>query len=159
MELLGNASVNVNREIILPPFLKRGVGIDTISAFFGRLHLEAHLGCSPGALRRLTPRLERTIMETSRAWEQEGIEHGELRPIIGAVDEPFLPRLMLVLMDLASGFLLMEEVAGDRPYNTWSGLVRARLQTLGVEVSSLVSDRAKALLKLAQIGLDCLSMP
>src|SRR5436190_17178550 len=83
--------------------LKRGVGADTISEFFGRLHLEAHVGCSPSALRRLTQRLERTIMETSRAWEQEGIEHGELRPIIGAVDEPFLQRLMRVFMDLASG--------------------------------------------------------
>ena len=139
--------------------LKRGVGIDTISEFFGRLHLEAHLGCSPGALRRLTQRLERTSMETSRAWEQEGIEHGEPRPIIGAVDETFLQRLMLVFMDLASGYLLLEEVAVDRTYDTWSGFVRARLKTLGAEVSYLVSDRAKALIKLAQTGLDCLSIP
>jgi len=101
--------------------LQRGVGIDTISEFFGRLHLEAHLGCSPGALRRLTQRLERTIMETTRAWDQEGIEHGELRPIIGAVDATFLQRMMLVFMDLASGDLLLEEVAVDRTYDTWSG--------------------------------------
>ena len=139
--------------------LKRGVGIDTLSEFFGRLHLEAHLGCSPGALRRLTQRLERTIMETTRAWEQEGIEHGEIRPIIGAVDETFLQRMMLVFMDLASGYLLLEEVAVDRTYDTWSGLVKARLKTLGAEVSYLVSDRAKALIKLAQTGLDCLSIP
>ncbi len=139
--------------------LQRGVGIDTISEFCGRLHLEAHLGGSPGALRRLTQRLERTIMETSRAWEQEGIEHGELRPIIGAVDEPFLQRLLLVFMDVASGYLVLEEVAGERTYDTWSGCVRARLKTLGAEVSSLVSDRAKALIKLAQTGLDGLSIP
>lgn len=139
--------------------LKRGVGLDTISVFFGRLHLEAHLGCSPGALRRLMQRLERTIMDTTRAWEHEGIEHGELRPIIGAVDETFLQRMMLVFMDLASGYLLLEEVADDRTYDTWSGVVQARLTTLGVEVSYLVSDRAKALIKLAHTGLDCLSIP
>ena len=29
--------------------LKRGVGMDTMSAFFARLHLEAQAGCSPSA--------------------------------------------------------------------------------------------------------------
>jgi len=37
--------------------------------------------------------------------------------------------------------------------------VRARLKTLGAEVSYLGRDRAKALIKLAQTGLDCLSIP
>jgi hypothetical protein len=29
--------------------LKRGVGVETISAFFARLRLERHGGCSPSA--------------------------------------------------------------------------------------------------------------
>ena len=139
--------------------LKRGVGAETISEFFGRLHLEAHVGCSPSALRSLMHRLEQTIVETTAAWEQDGINHGEIRPIIGAVDETFLQRMMLVFMDLASGYLVMEEAAVDRTYETWHGLVHARLKTLGMAVSYLVSDRAKALIKLAQTGLDCLSIP
>jgi Family of unknown function (DUF6399)/IclR helix-turn-helix domain len=139
--------------------LKRGVGADTISEFFGRLHLEAHVGCSPSALRGLMQRLEFTLMETAAAWEQDGIDHGEIRPIIGAVDETFLQRMMLVFLDLASGYLVMEKVAVNRTYETWSGFVKARLKTLGAEVSSLVSDRAEALIKLAQTGLDCLSIP
>ena len=32
--------------------LKRGVGAETLSEFFGRLRLEAHVGCSPSALRK-----------------------------------------------------------------------------------------------------------
>jgi DNA-binding transcriptional ArsR family regulator len=139
--------------------LKRGVGADTISEFFGRLHLEAHVGCSPSALRSLLQRLERTIVETAADWEQDGVDHGEIRPIIGAVDETFLQRMMLVFMDLASGYLVMEAVAVDRTYDTWHGLVQSRLKTLGVTMSYLVSDRAKALIKLAQTGLDCLSIP
>lgn len=139
--------------------LKRGVGAETISEFFGRLHLETHVGCSPSALRRLMQQLEQLIVETTAAWEQDGIDHAEIRPIIGAVDETFLQRMMLVFMDLASGYLLVEEVARDRTYDTWHGLVQARLNTLGVSVSYLVSDRAKALIKLAQTGLDCLSIP
>jgi hypothetical protein len=75
------------------------------------------------------------------------------------VDETFLQRMMLVFMDLVSGYLLMEEVAVDRTYDTWYGLVNERLTTFGTEVLSLVSDRAKALVKLAQTGLGCLSIP
>src|SRR5882762_11533749 len=117
------------------------------------------LPISPSALRSLIHMLERTIVETAAAWEQEGIDHGEIRPIIGAVDETFLQRMMLVFMELTSGYLLVEEVAVNRTYDTWSGLVKTRLKTLGVEVSYLVSDRAKALIKLAETGLDCLSIP
>ena len=139
--------------------LKRGVGAETLSEFFGRLHLEAHVGCSPSALRRVMHTLERIILATAAAWEQEGVAHGEIRPIIGAVDETFLQRLMLVFMDLASGYLLMEEVAVDRTYDTWYGRINGRLKTFGIGVLYLVSDRAKALVKLAQTGLDCLSIP
>src|SRR6266581_1106859 len=119
---------------------KRGVGAETLSEFCSRLHLETQVGCSPSALRRVMHTLERILLETVAAWEQEGIAHGEIRPIIGAVDETFLQRMMLVFMDLASGYLLMEEVAVDRSYDTWYEL-------------------AKALIKLAHTGLGCLSIP
>ena len=138
---------------------KRGVGADTISEFFARLRLETHVGCSPGALRGVMQALAHAIRETSQAWEQEGIAQGEVRPIIGAVDETFLERMMLVFMDLVSGYLLVEEVAEDRTYATWYSLVEARLKTLGTGVLYLVSDRAKALIKLAETGLGCLSIP
>ena len=66
---------------------------------------------------------------------------------------------MVVFMDLVSGYLVIEEVADDRTYETWHTLVEARLEALGVRVLYLVSDRAKALIKLAETGLDCLSIP
>jgi Family of unknown function (DUF6399)/IclR helix-turn-helix domain len=139
--------------------LKRGVGAETLSEFFGRLHLEGHVGCSPSALRSVMYTLERIILETAAAWEKEGVAHGEIRPVIGAVDETFLQRMMLVFMDLASGYVLMEEVAADRSYATWYSGVNGRLKTFGTEVLYLVSDRAKALVKLAHTGLGCLSIP
>ena len=58
---------------------KRGVGAETLSEFFGRLRLEAHVGCSPSALRIVMHTLERHVLETAAAWEQEGIAHGEIR--------------------------------------------------------------------------------
>jgi len=139
--------------------LKRGVGAETICEFFVRLRLEMHVGCSPSALRSFMDVLEQAILETAQAWEHKGIAAGEIRPIIGAVDETFLERMMLVFMDLVSGYLLFEEVAPDRTYATWHTRVKARLEGLGTEVLYLVSDRAKALIKLAETGLDCLSIP
>jgi uncharacterized protein DUF6399/IclR-like helix-turn-helix domain-containing protein len=139
--------------------LKRGVGAETISEFFSRLRLDLYVGCSPSALRTVMHVLERLLLETTAAWEEAGIAHGEIRPVIGAVDETFLQRMMLVFMDLATGYVLMEEVAVDRCFDTWYDRANERLTTFGTEVLSLVSDRAKALVKLAQTGLGCLSIP
>jgi hypothetical protein len=99
--------------------LKRGVGAETLSEFLGRLRVDAHVGCSPSALRTVMHMLEQLLLETAAAWEQDGIAHGEIRPVIGAVDETFLQRMMLVFMDLASGYVLMEEVTADRSFDTW----------------------------------------
>jgi len=139
--------------------LKRGVGAETLSEFFSRLRLDGHIGCSPSALRSVMHTLERLVLETTEAWEQEGIAHGEIRPVIGAVDETFLQRMMLVFMDLSTGYLLMEEIAADRGYETWFERANERLTTFGAEMLYMVSDRAKALIKLAEKGFDCLSIP
>ena len=103
--------------------------------------------------------LEAALLETAEAWEQDGCAGGERREIMGAVDEMFLERMILVLMDLATGYLLLEEVADDRTYPTWKALVEERLKALGPGVLYVVSDRAKALIQLAEQGLECLSMP
>jgi uncharacterized protein DUF6399/IclR-like helix-turn-helix domain-containing protein len=139
--------------------LKRGVGAETLSEFLGRLRLDSHVGCSPSALRTVMHMLERLLLETAAAWEKAGSAHGEIRPVIGAVDETFLQRMMLVFMDLATGYLLMEEVTADRSFDTWYDRANDRLTTLGTEVLYLVRDRAKALIKLAHMGLGCLSIP
>ena len=139
--------------------LKRGVGLDTMSEFFARLHLATQVGCSASALRGVMQALETALLETAAAWEQDGHATGEVREIIGAVDETFLERMILICMDLTTGYLLFEEVAEDRSYVTWKALVDERLKALGTSVRYLVSDRAKALIQLAEKGLECLSMP
>jgi hypothetical protein len=138
---------------------QRGVGVDTMSAFFTRLRLERQGGCSPSALRGIMHALEAALLETAGAWEKDACAGAEGREIIGAVDETFLEQMMLVLMDLRTGYLLLEAVAEDRTYATWKAGVEARLTALGTGVRSLVSDRAKALIQLAEQGLECLSMP
>jgi hypothetical protein len=58
--------------------------------------------------------LERLLLQTAAAWEQDGSAHGEIRPVIGAVDETFLQQMRLVCRDLATGYVRMEAVAADR---------------------------------------------
>jgi hypothetical protein len=96
--------------------------------------------------------LERTILATAAVWEKESIAHGEIRPVIGAVDETFLQRIIPVFMDLCSGYLLMEEAAVDRRYDTWYSGVNGHLKTFGTEMLYVVSARAQALIKLASRG-------
>ena len=42
--------------------------------------------------------------------------------------------MILVLMDLKTGYLRVEEVAEDRTYTTWKALVEERLKALGTGV-------------------------
>src|SRR5918995_4098255 len=58
--------------------LKRGVGAETMSAFFACLHVEQHVGCSPTTLRTLMEQIESLILETSAAWERGGIGQGQI---------------------------------------------------------------------------------
>src|SRR5256712_7647657 len=84
---------------------------------------------------------------------------GAGQEIIGAVDETFVERMVLILLDLTTGYIVLEETADDRSYATWKALVDQRLDALRAQVRYVVSDRAKALIQLAEKGLECLSMP
>ena len=91
--------------------LKRGVGVDTMSEFFARLHLETQVGCSPSALRQVMQALAddgwrpRRPGSRTRARLARGVRSS------AAVDETFLERMILVLQDLPTGYLVLEDVA------------------------------------------------
>ncbi|MGE3538815.1 MAG: hypothetical protein AB7N91_15455 [Candidatus Tectimicrobiota bacterium] len=133
--------------------------MDTLSEFCVRLRLETQVGCSPSALRGVMQALEAAVSETAQTWEQDGIAPGAVREVIGGVDETFLQRMMLVFQDWATGYLLWEDVADNRTFATGYAVVEARLTALGTTVFAMVSDRANALIQLAEQGLECLSMP
>ena len=98
-------------------------------------------------------------LETAGRWDTDGVRAGEVRESIGAVDETFLQQMMRAFQDVPTGYIVQEAVADDRSYATWKAVVDARRTALGTGVLSLVSDRAKALIQLAEKGLECLSMP
>ncbi len=71
--------------------------------FFARLPLATQVGCSPSALHRVRQTLEATILETAATWEKDGVARGAGQESIGAVEETFLERMVLILLDLTTG--------------------------------------------------------
>jgi hypothetical protein len=139
--------------------LKGGVGVERISEFFHRVRLERHLAVSPSALRALRTQMEAVILAYQTEQEQRLGQAGRRLEIIAGADETFFDQVVLVMMDLVSGYLVLEEVADNRTYDTWQEQVQAAVTRLGLELRYIVSDRAKALIKLALKGLGCPSVP
>ena len=75
------------------------------------------------------------------------------------MDETFFDDMLLVLMDLPSGYILFEETSKDRTYETWVEKIQFSTKYFILKVKYVVSDRAKALIKLAQQGFESLSIP
>ena len=139
--------------------LKGGVGVERLSEFFHRVRLERYLAVSPTALRSLRTQMETVILAYQTEQERRLGQAGHRLEIIAGADETFFDQVVLVMMDLVSGYLVLEQVADNRTYDTWQERVRAAVRTVGLEVRYGVSDRAKAVIKLALKGLGCPSVP
>ncbi len=144
--------------------IKQGVGSEVLSEFFHQLRLNKQVGVSPTALRRLEALMRSEIITYQEQQHQEIKQSPPVAEIIAGADETFFPGfpgIVLVLMDLASGYLLLEKKTSDRKYQTWFDQVQIALSQIGMEgsIKSLVSDRAKALIQLAVQGLGGQSLP
>ena len=139
--------------------LKAGVGADRLSEFFHRLQLHRHVGCSATALRGLRDEVEELIVRYGTEQHAQIQHAGQPVKICAGVDETFFDQVILVLMDLESGYIVLEEAAADRTYVTWQARAKRALDQVGLGVRYVVSDRAKALVKLALTGFGCPSVP
>lgn len=136
--------------------IQNHVGADALSDFFKMIRINTHVGVSPGAMLSQLKRMEEllpTFQQQCEATAPEGT-----RKAVLAADETFFSQMMiLVLMDLSSGYLVLESIENDRSFDTWFSAAGPRLKALGIEVNHAISDRAKALIKLAVTGFDCTS--
>ncbi len=86
---------------------------------------------------------------------EENIDQ-QTRKVVAGLDETFFGDfLILVLMDLSSGYLLLESITENRCYETWYEKTKPRLEGLGIVVNHAISDRAKALIKMAVTRFEC----
>lgn len=137
--------------------VQQGIGNERLSEFFHLVHLERHIGVSPTAIAGIRALLEQQILDYHDFQQAALATSGVSVEICAGADETFFEQMVLVLLDLASGYIFVETLATNRRYDTWLQTVQAALGT-GVQVKYLVSDRAKALVKLALEGLDCPSI-
>lgn len=136
--------------------LRHHVGADALSDFFKLLRIDSHAGVSPGALRTQLRRMEALLPAFQRDCEASA-PAGPRKAVLAADETFFGEVLILVLMDLSSGYLLLESIRDDRGFETWFAGASPRLEALGIRPGHAVSDRAKALIKLAVEGFGCAS--
>lgn len=144
--------------------IKQGVGAEVLSEFFHLLRLNRQVGVSPTALRQVEATLRSEILSYQEQQHQQIKQSPPSREILAGADETFFPGvqgIVLVLMDLVSGYILLEKKSSDRKYQTWFDQVQTALTQIGMggSIKSLVSDRAQALIQLAVQGLGIQSLP
>jgi len=137
--------------------VKGNQGAERMSEFLKRIRVDTHVGSSPSALRNMVQQMEKALADFQREQEaQQAEQEGETREIVASGDETFFnDKMVMVLMDLTSGYLLLEEEAADRSYKTWETKVQPRLQQIGLRARHFISDRGKSLVKLALSSLGC----
>ena len=137
--------------------IKQGVGAESLSAFFKEIHVDTHVGSSPTALRQLKHRVEAAIVDYGNA-QAEQCQPIEGQGVWLGGDETFFGLPILVLMELGSGFIFTEVETEDRTYSTWKSQLPAGWESAGWRCHALVSDEARALIKLATTGLGTVSV-
>ena len=134
--------------------VKSGVGAEALSQFFKTIRIDTHVGVSPTVLREQITKIELLLPQFQAECENSLAK--QPRKIVAGLDETFFGEFMiLVLMDLRSGYLVLEEITEDRCFDTWYAKTTPRLESLGIEVSHAISDRAKTLIKMAVTGFGC----
>ena len=97
-----------------------------------------YTGCSSSAWRSLMRTLSASSWTRPRRGGKKASPLGESQPVIGAVDETCLQRMILVLMELATGHWLREEISADRRYEAWFERANTRLSAFGAEALHLL---------------------
>jgi len=129
--------------------IKFNIGAATLAIFFSLINLDLYVGLSAASINRL----EAHIRELLKRYE-EGLmptldKLASEKDLLGGADETFFEQLMvIVFMDLPSGFLFNEKIAKDRTFSTWEKETRGSINKFR-NFLCLVSDRAKALLRLS----------
>ena len=85
------------------------VGADRLSRFFKLIRIDTHVGVSPSALRQQLSHMESLLPLFQQQCEKDA--PAQPRSAVMAMDETFFGDFMiLVLMDLSSGYLLLEDI-------------------------------------------------
>ncbi len=138
--------------------IKEGSGAKNISLFFKMIRLDKHFGVSESSILREKNKMIDKINEFGEI-QKESCASDNAKKIVAAADETFFKKMILVFMDLRSGFIFSEKFSEKRDYDAWMKQTNKALKDFSVEVVYAVTDRAKALIKLAEDGFKVFSIP
>lgn len=136
-----------------------GIGGERLSLFFSLLSLTDFIGLSERSINRMTQKVESLIHQYGLKYDDEVKSAVKDKKVILGVDETFFNNLMILVgMDLKSGFIFCEDTAENRTHDTWKKKTKSWFSCFD-HVTGMVSDRAKALIKLASDTLKKPSYP
>jgi len=120
--------------------------------------LDKRIAISPSVIKKNAVKISE-LLEQYQEEQQTKHKLDEPLKIIGGIDETYFEKMILVLMDLSSGYIFVEEESEDKSYETWFSKAKKVADKFGIEFRYFVSDRAKQLIQLATQGFKCLSIP
>jgi hypothetical protein len=138
--------------------IKGGIGADSLSTFFHSLRLNQHIGCSPSALRTMEVQVKAKIIDYEQEQSKSCQRETPISICVGA-DETFFDLPILVAIELSSGFIFSEVECENRTYETWWNQIGSWFNPEQWDCRFMVSDGARALVKLALDGLKCPTVP
>jgi len=125
--------------------IKQGIGAESLEEFLKSRRLEPHVSCSA------TASLKQKMREVIQAYGTAQAEHcqpsGGQGIGVGG-DETFFGLPILVMVELSSGYIFTEVESSNRTYKTWLEQIQSWWTQTGWRCHFMVSDGAKALIKL-----------
>lgn len=136
-----------------------GVGSERIAVFFSLISITAFIGLSTSSVKNIENQIEALILKYKTHWDEQVKDKASQLTITPGGDETFFDKLMIiVLMDLESGFIFAENIEEKRDHATWEKTSEPWLSKFKI-LRCFVSDKAKAILKLATKTLGINRVP
>lgn len=137
--------------------VKSNIGSETIAKFFAVIGAHLFIGLSKSSLHKIEQQIDDLTAKFGEMHDNKLIDEAKEIDLLAGVDETFFGKLkVLLLMDLPSGFILKENVSNNRDFDTWTKLTLPLVLKFK-SIKCLVSDKARALVKLANVSFECIS--
>ena len=136
-----------------------GIGAERIALFFSLIGITKFIGTSSGSVQRIENRIDDEIIKYQKKHDDKIKDVASDIEITPGGDETFFKdQMILVLMDLDSGFIFTEKAEEKRDHKTWEKNSLPWLSRFKL-TRCFLSDKAKAILKLAKDSLFVKRIP
>lgn len=123
-----------------------GCGLPSLHKFLVINKLSEFAGSSIGTLHKMSNEIDQLLKEFGESEKERLGATMPRRKITGCGDETFFKeKMMIVLMEAASGFILAEQEEEKRDAITWEKVIKTALQGLNVDLIQVTGDEAGGL--------------